>query len=1110
MKPNKSATRACLTKTSLVQRDGVPLPLMVLLALLLIICESSRLRAQVVGATLSGTITDQSGAVIPNAKVSIKNVATGVVRVASTNQRGIYSAPNVLPGSYEVTVSASGFSSTKTTLTLTVGEQEALNLTLKVGRTTQTVEVTNAAPIVNLVNSTLGGLDNGATIRQLPLNGRSWTDLVTLQPGVTSLNGEQPTAASRNRYGRGFGTEFSISGARPQQNNYRLDGVSIEDPSNGGPGSILGGNLGVDAISQFSVLTGNFSAAYGRASGGIINAITKSGTNEFHGDAYEFLRNSALDAANFFDIKKPPFRRNQFGASVGGPIKKDKTFFFADYEGLHQLLDLTQNSFVPSLNARNGILSTGNVTVNPQATRFLNAFYPLPNTPTTGGVGSAIFALPQASTENFFTARLDQTLSEKTTLHGTYVFDQTTQVVPDEFDNKTTDTYSRRQYFVLGSTHSFSPRLVNDVRIGVIRDYIGGPLKASAVNPLTADASFGSVPGESAPIIIIPGLTAFSGGLSAAAPQIDPWTDWQAYDDAFYAKGIHAIKFGASVEHIQWNRLEEVRPGGQWGFASLSSFLTNQPLGFQADTLGSISPREIRQTIFGAYLEDDMRLRPNLTVNLGVRYEPATVVSEARGEVATLLTDTANTLHLGNPMYHNNTLGNVEPRIGFAWDPFKTGKTSIRGGFGIYDQLPTPQYFSNPVSSSPPFYQSINVVPGPNPAVNIAPGDFPANAFSKGVPGSLASDRVAMVQQNPSASYVMQYNFNIERELTPSLALTVGYVGSHAVNGINEIDDGNVVLPIASPQGYLWPCEPFSPITGCGGIGSGQRFNPSIGREPFILWRNSAVYNSLQVQVTKKMAHGLQVQGSFAWQKVIDTSSGANAADQFLNGISSEFIFNPSILRGPADYNTPRVLSINYLWQVPTPKSLGGLAGKFLGGWQLGGIISAEDGTPFTAFLAGDPLGLNSTDPFGYPNRLTGSGCSSLVNPGNVQNYIKVQCFAPPAAVVFNGVHYIPLGNGGRNQLSGPGVADWDFSLVKNIPVTERLSMQFRVEVFNLLNRPDFASPVDNGQNFILDPTISGSGIVPANPLTDAISTGAIDSTTLTSRQIQFALKFIF
>src|ERR1700681_1973672 len=286
-----------------------------------ILLVSARIYPQVVGATLSGTVTDQSGAVIPDAQISVKNVATGLTRDITSDAAGFYAAPNLLPGNYEITVSASGFATqVRTGINLTVGSQQVLNLTVQVGRVTEKVQVAGEAPAVQLATSSLSAVVNSTTVRELPLNGRSWTDLATLQPGVDAIQTQPSFAVGANRGNRGFGNQITIDVARPQQNNYRLDGVSLNDYANGAPGSVLGGSLGVDAIQEFSVLTSNYSAEYGKTSGGVINAITRAGTNQIHGSVYEFIRNSALDARNFFDADAiPPFKRNQFGGAVGGP-----------------------------------------------------------------------------------------------------------------------------------------------------------------------------------------------------------------------------------------------------------------------------------------------------------------------------------------------------------------------------------------------------------------------------------------------------------------------------------------------------------------------------------------------------------------------------------------------------------------------------------------------------------------------------------------------------------------------------------------------------------------------------------------------------------------------
>src|ERR1700688_4922913 len=370
-------------------------------AVALLLTNAVPSRAQVAGATLTGTITGSSGGQVPNAQVVIKDVSTGVERTVTTNKDGFYIAANLLPAEYQVTVTAQGFNTEiKNGIKLNVGMEQEFNLVLQVGTVTHRVEVTAEAPAVQLATSDISATVQATTVRELPLNGRSWTDLAALQPGVDTIQTQPSFSSGADRGNRGFGQQLTISGARPQQNNYRLDGVSLNDYANGAPGSVLGGNLGVDAIQEFSVLTSNYSAEYGKTSGGVVNAITRSGTNQIHGSVYEFLRNSALDAKNFFDSTAksiPPFRRNQFGGSAGAPIRKDRTFIFGDYEGLRQSLGVSTQDTVPSVAARGGQLSAGTVTVDPAVARFLAAFYPLPNGLVTGDTGIYTFAAQQVT-----------------------------------------------------------------------------------------------------------------------------------------------------------------------------------------------------------------------------------------------------------------------------------------------------------------------------------------------------------------------------------------------------------------------------------------------------------------------------------------------------------------------------------------------------------------------------------------------------------------------------------------------------------------------------------------------------------------------------------------
>src|SRR5947209_15015060 len=321
----------------------------VVAALSCVVFLTASMNAQIVGATVSGTVADPTGSVIPGAQIAIRNVATGALSSAKSNAECFHTAPNLQPGEHNIRTTANGFATTETHMQLEVGGQQLVNIAMQPGSVTQSVEVKDTPPAIELASSQISDVVDAQTVRELPLNGRDWTQLATLQPGVAAVRTEKAVAVGADRGNRGYGVQITISGARPQQNNYRLDGISINDYSNGAPGSVVGLNLGVDAIQEFSVVTSNYSAEYGRTSGGVINAISRAGTNQFHGSAYEFLRNSALDARNFFDKAQiPPFKRNQFGASAGGPIVKDRTFIFGDYEGLRQSLGFTQVDQVPS------------------------------------------------------------------------------------------------------------------------------------------------------------------------------------------------------------------------------------------------------------------------------------------------------------------------------------------------------------------------------------------------------------------------------------------------------------------------------------------------------------------------------------------------------------------------------------------------------------------------------------------------------------------------------------------------------------------------------------------------------------------------------------------
>src|ERR1700730_8657382 len=410
MKSNKCSLKAI-----------VPLGLAVCMFLFMFAIAGSRnVQAQVSGATLSGIVTDPSGALVPNAAITIRNTDTGATRNVNSNADGFYSAPNLNPGNYEVKISAKGFANTlQKGIVLTVSAQQTFSPVLTVGKIDQTVVVSVAPPSIQSSSSTLSATVDGTTVRELPLNGRDWTSLATLEPGVLSVPNQATTGFSANKGNRGFGNQLSDGGHRPNENTYRVNGMVINDYTNAAPGGATGVNLGVDAIDQFSVLTSSYTSEYGRTSGAVIDAITRSGTNKFHGTGYFFDRDKIFDARNYFEPTRSPFRRIQFGGAVGGPIYKNRTFFFVDYEGIRQSKGITTVTFVPSQDARNGILSTGNVTVDPAAAAYLT-FYHLPNNGllagSNGDLGIYTFSGQQVVNENFFTTRIDHMISDNDSL----------------------------------------------------------------------------------------------------------------------------------------------------------------------------------------------------------------------------------------------------------------------------------------------------------------------------------------------------------------------------------------------------------------------------------------------------------------------------------------------------------------------------------------------------------------------------------------------------------------------------------------------------------------------------------------------------------------------
>lgn len=1103
-------------------------------------------QAQTVGATLSGQITDSSGSVIVGAIVAIKNLGTQETRQAITNSDGLYSAPNLLPGSYEVNVTAPGFSKmVQTGVTLTVGAQQSLNLTLKPGQATQVIEVTDTPAEVHTTTTAITSTVDSRTVRELPLNGRDWTSLATLQPGVVSVPNQATTSFNANKGNRGFGNQLADSGHRPNENSYRLNGISINDYSNAAPGGATGLNLGVDAVQEFSVITTGYTAEYGRTSGAVINAITKSGTNDFHGTGFFFDRDKVFDARNFFDGPTiPAFRRIQFGGSAGGPIIKGKTFIFANYEGLRQSQSASGTIHVPDAASRASAVAA----IQPYL-----ALWPVApaSASDANGIQTLNVSVKNIASENYFVTRLDHNLSAHDSLAGSYTFDSGPQSQADPLGNTVHQVFSRRQTGTFEETHIFGPAFVNTFRAGLARvlGKINDPVSgdAAATNPALAIAPAA----KATPQIPVPGLTtAF--GLGGFNRFTHAWNSLQVNNDAFLTRGTHSIKFGAAFEHMQYNVLEQLSPNGRMStYSSLAAFLNNAPDKLNALAPGGSHEVGFRQILFAGYLQDDWRVRPNLTVNLGLRYEMTTRPKDANKvpgytvagytvaaagfqEITSLANCTASPTACGpvgvdSPILSNPTTKNFEPRIGLEWDPFHDGKTAVRAGFGMFDVLPLPYVFGLNTAATAPFQ-----IIGSDRNATLGTGTPDTN-----ISFNPQKIRNRYIDGHPHRAYVMNWNFNVERELRGNWTVLAGYVGSRSVHLSAAADDINLVQPaIISGVGLVFPCDPsaLGPTDTCASVQTGTRIDPNWGGGAGIRpvkFDGAATYNAFQSQVKHRLSHGVQGQASYTYGNCRDSSSAPVTGDTFLNSIAVPLMLVTSARVGACDFDIRQVFSGTLMWELPTPKHSSALVSTLVGGWEVGTIVTAMTGAPFTSTVGdgNDPLGTGFNGDFSMDFANLLPGCNPISGAKPPKSYLNLNCFTPPTAPASfpiagaanpfgcapnsfpnfpqappSGMQYCSnvLGNSGRNRFYSPRLTTVDLSVFKNtrIPrISETFNLQFRAEFFNILNHTNFLSPgflnTFGQNNSVVD--FDGSSLPTA-----------LNQTSTTSRQIQLGLKVIW
>src|SRR6267143_167134 len=987
---------------------------------LFLIVNTSTCLAQTVGASLQGTVYDPSGGFVPGAAIEIRNAEQGAVRALITDDKGRYREPLLPPGEYELRVKVAGFQPVVLKgIKLTIGQDAVLDVKLEIAGGIERVNVTaEDAPPIDLASAALSGTVNRSQMNDLPLNGRSFQELALLQPGVNAA-----VAAGSDAVG-GRGKKITIGGARPEQNSFLLDGTDINNVYNKTPGSVAGVLLGVETVQEFQVLTNSYSAEFGRSSGGIINAITRSGTNKLHGNLFEYLRNSALDAKNYFDPatnRIPPFKRNQFGGTLGGPIRQEKTFFFGAFEAVKEQLGVTGFPNVLDDNARNS--ATGAVS------SLVQILFPRANGRVLGGgVAEYSFTRSQPTDEYFAQGRIDHHFSEKDILFGRYTFDNGN--VDRQINNKPPDVFfkerSRNQYVTLEHVHTFSQALLNTLRVSFSRSTsevdnqrtVDVPPNLWWIPPSAGGVQFG--------FLTISGLVTEMVG-DYRLPRNDHLNNYQWHDTLFWTKAAHGLRFGGEGQRMQFNQHTTSQLGGIMIFTSLANFLTGTPSSFNFAVPGRIDPdRGFRQSFYAAFVQDDYRWKPNLTLNLGLRYEFATVPTEVNGKISNLRSISDSAIVIGDPWYANPALKDFAPRIGVAWDPFKNGKTSVRAGFGIfYDQL-LPKYYVFSGSLNPPFTTRTSRIakPGaPIPFPNAVQG-FPLNAPVCGLPGGPTGScpppnikaNLQTVNYDLQPSYMMQYNLSLQRALPGNWDVTLGYAGSLGLHLI-RVADANLAPYIVNAQGrtaFIGDGTTKTPKS----INLCCRRNATFGGVTQRETDAQSFYNALQAGVTKQLSHGLRAQLSYTFSRSIDESSGINSQDFDNTTQYSINFFDRKADRGLSSFSVKHVLVANWSYEVPFGSSRTGLASVLVKGWQLNNIVTAQSGTPFEVRLGHNQSGNLNTIDFSIHERPDiRAGFSNNPVTGDPKRWFDANAF------VLQPVNTI--GNLGRNTLIGSNLVSF-------------------------------------------------------------------------------------
>ncbi len=1019
-------------------------------------------------ASIAGAVVDATGAPIPDAAVTLKSQETGASRKAATDGSGHYELSLLGVGGYEVTVERPGFQTeTRKGITLVVGQRASVDFVLKVGEIRESVQVTEQAPGVALSTADVSGLVGERQVKDLPLNGRSFDNLLTLNSGIVNVTAQR--AGGVGNSASAVGNMFSVSGHRPEANLFLLNGVEYTGSSqvNVTPGGASGQLLGVDAVREFDVVRDSYGAEYGKRAGAQVNIVTTSGTNDFHGSAYEFLRNSALDARNFFDNGgTPPFKRNVFGGALGGPLKKNKTFVFGNYEGFRQRLALSNVTLVPDSASRASAVAS----VQP-----LLALWPVANGPELGGgIAIAYNNPPQAVREDFGTVRLDQIFSDKDSLAGVYTVDNSGAHTPSVNPLSLVDVALQNQVASLSESHIFTPTVVNKLTAG----YSRASFFFTGSTPVDIP---GFVQGRPIGTVSIGGSTAINSasqisnaGTNASSNLRSSRNLFQLSDQVGITHGIHTFSAGFWLQQLQSNDNLANTQYGQAVFTNLQSFLQGTVATFTV--IPSPTALSFRQLEGAYYAEDTIRVRPNLEVRIGFRGEFTNGWNESHNRSSNWLFDSngviqTNPLIGESPFTENRAKFLPAPRVGVAYSPFSK-KTVLRAGFGIYYSLN--DSISYRLTQTAPFNSVLVQKNIPVSSINIIPG-------STAISGSKISP--AGVQPDLATPASVTYSFTVEQELTPATVLSLGYVGSHGYHELLSID-ANIPVPTICPAS---PCPASYPAGLTYFAPNAPLANPNLANTTHWFSWGSSSYNGLQVNLTRRLSHGLQFRGAYTFSKSLDEGSSlANAISGTTNAFTMDPL-QPHLDYGRSSFDVRHAASINATYSLPF-RIRGAHGSKaFVNGlisdWQASVIATIQSGMPFSP-----QLGFNPTNDGDSRNPIRPSwnpAFTGSVITGNPNQYYNPAAFIVP----LNGTY----GNVGRDVLEGPGLTDVDLSLAKRIPISERIHLQFRGDLFNVLNHTNFNAP---------NPIVFTAATGGASP-----TAGLITSTTTTSRQVQLSLK---